>query len=141
MSEIKTELLNDKLVKAKDFKTFLQSNEKHIRLDDFHHCLYDLIQNSGLKNSELFLNAGISESFGYQLLNGKRQPSRDKVLQLGIGLKLSIEKTNVLLKLAEKSELYVKNKRDAVVMFALNNHFNYIEVNELLEEEACDLFE
>jgi len=141
MSEINTELLNDKLLKSTDLKEFLQTNEKHIRLDSFNHCLFDLIQEKGLKNSDLFLRANMNESYGYQLLNGKRQPSRDKVIQLGFGLTLSVEKTNMLLRLSGKNELYVKNKRDAIMMFSLNNHYTITDVNALLYEEKCNLLE
>ncbi len=89
MSEINTELLNEKLLKSKNFKTFILNHEKDVRIDSFSNCLYDLIQNSGLKNAELFLKAGMSESYGYQLVNGQRQPSRDKVIQFGFGLGLT----------------------------------------------------
>jgi len=141
MNNIKTEILNDKLFKSRDFKEFIKNNEEHIRTDSFNHFLYDLISHSGLKNSELFARSGMSESYGYQLLNGNRQPSRDKIIQLAIGLKLSVEKTNQMLRLAEKGELYVKNKRDAVVMFSLVNTYSIIDTNTLLEEENCTLLE
>ena len=139
MKSIKTEVLNDKLYKSTDLKDFLKENASHLRTDSFNHFLYDLITESKMKNSELFAKANMSESYGYQLLNGKRQPSRDKILQLAIGLSLDMEKTNQMLKLAEKSELYVKNKRDAVIMFAIVNKLNIIETNELLDDEKHDL--
>ena len=141
MDPIKTELLNDRLLKSDNFKDFYEEHRTQIRIDSFNHCLYDLIQDSGLKNAQVFLAADMSESYGYQLLSGKRQPSRDTVLRLGFGLNLSIEQTNTLLKLAEKSELYVKNKRDAIIMFALNNHYSILQVNTLLEDEEADLLD
>ena len=141
MSDIKTELLNEKLLKSSNIKEFLRSNEKHIRLDSFNNYLYDLLQNSGMKNTELFARAGMSESYGYQILNGKRQPSRDKVIQLSFGFPLSIEQTNTLLNLSGKNELYVKNIRDAIILFSLNNKFSLIDVNELLDDEGFEILE
>jgi len=141
MSDIKTELLNEKLLKSSNIKEFIRSNEKHIRIDSFNHYLYDLIQNSGMKNTEFFTRAGMSESYGYQILNGKRQPSRDKVIQLSFGFPLSIEQTNILLKLSGKNELYVKNIRDAIILFAINNKFSLIAVNELLDDEGFEILE
>lgn len=139
MKTIKTEILNDKLLKTTDFKEFLKENSEHLRIDSFNHFLYDLILASKMKNTELFSKSNMSESYGYQLLNGNRLPSRDKVLQLAIGLSLDIEKTNQMLRLAEKSELYVKNKRDAVIMFSIVNKLSIIDTNELLNEEKHDL--
>jgi hypothetical protein len=46
-----------------------------------------------------------------------------------------------MLKLAEKSQLYVKNKRDAIIIFALNKKLSMIELNELLFEEGCEILE
>lgn len=141
MKPINTEVLNDKLLKSNNFKEFKMSNEKHLRKDSFHHYLYDLISASGMKNSEVFTLSCMSESYGYQILNGSRQPSRDKVLLLALCLSLDLEKTNQLLKLAEKSELYVRNKRDAIIMFSLVNKVNLIDTNILLEEEKYEILE
>ncbi|MBM7560872.1 XRE family transcriptional regulator [Fusibacter tunisiensis] len=139
MAELKTEILNEKLMKSENFDAFFETHGKHIRLDSFHNCLYDMISDSGLKNSDIFLAADLSESYGYQLLSGKRQPSRDKILKLAFALKLTLEKTNLLLKLGQKNSLYVKNKRDAILMFALNTKKSLIDTNALLESENCDL--
>lgn len=141
MKKIDTEFLNEKLLISSDVKTFFESYGKELRTDTFNHYLYDLMDKSGKKNSEIFSKANLSESYGYQLLNGKRQPSRDKVIQIAFGFPLDIETTNTLLKLAEKGPLYVKNKRDAIIMYGLNNKLSLIDLNELLYDEKCDIIE
>lgn len=138
MTKIKnTEYLNHKILESKNVKSFLEENKLNIVTTEFNHLLYTFIEEKGLKNSDFFRVSGLTDSYGYQLLNGKRQPSRDKVLQASIGLNLSIGQTNTLLKSAEKSELYIRTKKDAIVMFALNNGLSFIEVNELLYDEGC----
>jgi transcriptional regulator with XRE-family HTH domain len=96
------------------------------------------VEAKGLKISECLRNSQINESYGYQLFNGKRQPSRSKVIQLALGLSLTLEETNRLLKLAEKSELYVKDQRDAVVMFALNKKWTLYDTEALLIERGLE---
>jgi len=141
MKKENTEFLNEKLLESKDIKAFIESHQDNLRMDSFHHYLYDLIEKSERKNAEIFSYANISESYGYQLLNGKRQPSRDKIIQLAFGFPLGVAETNILLKLAEKSQLYVKNKRDAIIIFALNNKLSLMDLNELLIEEKCEIIE
>ena len=64
-------------------------------------------------------------------------PSRNKILQIVFGAGFNINETNNLLKHAGKSELYVKDKRDAVLMFAINRSFKLLETEELLEKQNC----
>ncbi len=141
MQKVNTEFLNEKLLESTDIKDFIERHSDNLRVDSFHHFLYDLIEKSGKKNSEIFNYSCLSESYGYQLLNGKRQPSRDKIIQLAFGFPLSIVETNMLLKLAKKSQLYVKHKRDAIIIFGLNNKLSLIDLNELLLEEVCEIIE
>ena len=52
----------------------------------------------------------IERTYGHQLFNGTRRPSRDKVLQLALGLGLSVDETQRLLRAAGKSPLYPRLK-------------------------------
>lgn len=137
----KTDILNQKILKSSDIKSFLNENKDDISNSSFSQALYDFMTDRNLKSTQLFERSGINESYGYQLLNGKRQPSRDKVIQLALGLTLSVEQTNQLLRLAERSPLYVRAKRDAIIIFCQNNGHTLTETNMLLEEEGCDLLD
>lgn len=139
MKKTDTEYLNKKLMESTDVKSFISENKTMVGKQLYSDELYKLIDASGKKNTDIFQNANIAESTGYQILSGKRNPSRDVVIQLSFALKLSITETNRLLKLAEKSALYVKNKRDALLIFAINNNYTLMEANELLSDEDCEL--
>ena len=133
-----TEILAERLINSPDIDSFLDAHKKKIDAVSFHDFLYKLVEAKGLKISECLRNSQINESYGYQLFNGKRQPSRSKVIQLALGLSLTLEETNRLLKLAEKSELYVKDQRDAVVMFALNKKWTLYDTEALLIERGLE---
>jgi hypothetical protein len=60
------------------------------------------------------------------------------VLQIALGINLTMEETNRLLKLAEKSELYVKDQRDAVIMFALNKNWSLYDTEALIIERGLE---
>lgn len=133
-----TEILAERLINSNDIDTFLDTHKTKIDAENFHDFLYRLIESRGMKISECLKKSQINESYGYQLFNGKRQPSRTKVLQIALGIGLSLEEANRLLKLAEKSELYVKDQRDAVVMFALNKKWSLYDTEALLIERGLE---
>lgn len=127
-----TEILKNKLLQSENIEDFIDIHHKNLNTNTFKDYIYALIECKGLRISEALSMAQMSESYGYQLFNGKRQPSRDKVIQLALGLGLALSETNRLLKLAGKSELYVKEQRDAVFMFALNKKWSLFDVEDLL---------
>ena len=65
--------------------------------------LNKLIADKGVKKSDLFNEAAIERSYGYQILKGRRLPSRNKVLALALSLKLSLAhlEVHLLLRLGE----------------------------------------
>ena len=77
--------------------------------------------------------AGIERSYGYQLFNGTRKPSRDKTIQLAIGFGLDVKQTQALLKVAQQSQLAPQAKRDAAILYALLHQLRFDAVQMLLE--------
>ena len=135
---LSTEILKNRLLESEDLDQFIQNHQISLDSENFNDYLYALIESKGLKVSFALQQAQMSESYGYQLISGKRQPSRDKVIQLAIGLKLTLFEANRLLKLSGKSELYVKEQRDAVFMFALNKSWSLYDVESLLLERGLE---
>ena len=78
--------------------------------------LAELCRTHGLRPVEVIRRAGLDRTYGHQLFNGTRKPSRDKLMQLAFGLGLTVEETQSLLKEARKSLLYSKILRDAAIM-------------------------
>ncbi|MCM3584973.1 helix-turn-helix domain-containing protein [Mesobacillus maritimus] len=98
-----------------------------------------IIISKGLSNKEVIEKAGFSKDYFYQVLNGrKKQPGRDKVLQLCFGLELGVEDSNTLLKKAGHNELYARNERDVIIMLCINNSYSLDETDEILFELQHD---
>ena len=70
----------------------------------------------------------------YLLLDGRRSPSRDKVISLCLALKLELPETQRALTLTKNGQLYSKSKRDSILIFALGKKLSVIDTNVLLEE-------
>ncbi len=54
-----------------------------------------------------------------RIFAGEKIPSRDKLIALAFGLRLSEEETIKLLKISGNRELYARDERDALILFAL----------------------
>ena len=81
----------------------------------------------------------IERTYGHQLFNGTRRPSRDKVLQLALGLGLSVDETQRLLRAAGKSPLYPRLKRDAVILYGIGKKLPIFTVQENLTKYGLTL--
>ncbi|PKM51032.1 MAG: hypothetical protein CVV02_08855 [Firmicutes bacterium HGW-Firmicutes-7] len=85
-----------------------------------------------LKKSHVVKNTGLHRTYAYQIMSGKKKPSRDKALTIAFGLELTLEETQKLLNIAEFNPLYPKNKRDSIIIFALCNSYSLDKTNRLL---------
>ena len=70
---------------------------------------------------QVILRANLEKSFGHQLFSGKRNPSRDTVLQLAFAIRADVDQAQEMLKVAQKSILYPRIKRDTVIIYCLHN--------------------
>ena len=77
--------------------------------------------------------AQIERSYGHQLFNGTRRPSRDKVIQLAFGVGLDLRQTQELLKIAEQSPLVPQVKRDAAILYCVLHQLPLDEAQKLLK--------
>ena len=110
----------------------LQENEDAFLNATISEYLTKLCQDKDVLPSKVIKKAQIDRTYGYQIFNGTRTPSRDKIIMLAFGFSLSLEETQKLLKVAQKSVLYPKIKRDAVCIFAISKHMNVMQLQELL---------
>lgn len=94
--------------------------------------LREILESKSMSASEWIAGAAISKSYGYQMLRGERIPGRDILLRTALVLRLSLKETQRLLAVAGCGALYPKVRRDAAVIFALNQKMTLLEADELL---------
>ena len=127
-----TYTMQQRLFSAPDFETFAKDNAPFLSSQPIGDYLVELCAKRGLAMGDVIRRSGVDRTYGYQLFNGTRQPSREKLLQLAFGLQLTVEETQRLLKTAGKSPLYPRILRDAAVMRCLNDGRTLEETQELL---------
>lgn len=94
--------------------------------------LREILEQAGMTASEWIAGADISKSYGYQVLRGERIPGRDILLRTALTLQLSLKETQRLLAVGGCGTLYPKVRRDAAVIFALNQKMTLLETEDLL---------
>ena len=122
-----------RIFKTKSLSTYLKENEEHLHPEDFCTCLKELCRKKNLIAERVIEKGEIERTYGHQLFNGTRRPSRDKVLQLAFGLEATVEETQKMLRAAGKSALYPRLKRDAVILYCLKNRIPFLETQDILE--------
>ena len=130
--------LEKDLEKAESLSSFLRENQEEMIEPEIVRQLNDLLKAKKIKKAVLARKAGMSDIYLFQILAGKRAPSRNRLLSLCLGLGLSPDETQTLLKRGGYAVLYVRNPRDAVILYALENHWDIYKLNETLFEAGLE---
>jgi hypothetical protein len=136
---VNTNTLMNRLFKAADLDTYLEGNESNLQSPDFYTLLKQACEKRDMVPAQVIERSQIERTYGHQLFNGTRRPSRDKVIQLALGLGLSVDETQRLLRAAGKSQLYPRLKRDAVILYALQKKLPILTVQENLTKYGLTL--
>lgn len=131
--EKKTGELLEEIMQEKLFERFVERNEKQLVTKEFTDYLNELCRKKELIPEHVIKEAQIDRTYGHQLFNGTRRPSRDKVIQLAFAFGLSVDETQEFLRVAGRNELYPRIKRDAALIFGLSKHMNMQEMQEMLD--------
>lgn len=126
-NDLKQELMSDS-----DIDTYIKENRYSFVDCDISDILINLYKSKNISKAELARRSGMSEVYLHQLFSGRRKPSRDKLLCLCIGMKLSIKETQQALKEAACAELYPRIKREAIIYHGIAHSMSLEQINDKL---------
>ncbi len=138
MEQKPTNEMMDALTAAPDVQSFLEENAPFMVNDSLPGYLSGLLEEQKLSKAEVLKKAEINDIYGYQIFAGKRRPSRDKLVCIGLGLRLGLEGMQALLKTAGLAPLYPKNKRDSYLIFGVEKGSGVLEINRELYEAGLE---
>ena len=127
-----TAAAENNLLKAKNIQDFLADNQENMLALTLSEYLMLLLRQKKLKRADVVRDSGIENAYVYQIFNGEKKPSRDKLIALAFGLHLNAEETQRMLKLGGCSELYARVARDAIILFAVQRGMDIAAADELL---------
>mgnify|MGYP002510272295 CR=1 FL=1 len=117
---------------ATNIEDYLTANQDNLLTCTLSQHLALLLSQRGLSRAEVVRGSLLDRAYVYQIFSGEKKPSRDKLIALAFGLRLTSAETQRLLKLSCNRELYPRDKRDALILFALQQGQTILEANESL---------
>ena len=138
MNEKNTDTLQKELMSANNLDRFLTENDASFRDVPLQEAIQRIFDEKGMSKAQLAKQSGISEVYLHQLFSGRRFPSRSRLLCLCFGLGATVDEAQSLLQQARHAPLYSRDRRDAIIIFALSHHMTLFEANDKLFTENLD---
>ncbi len=99
-------------------------------LPEFTGYIQSIIEDKGVKRSDLIRALNLDRNYGYQILNGTRRPTKQHIIRIGLFLRMSLEQVQEILCMCERATLYEKRPEDAKVIYCFEQGMDY--------EKACE---
>lgn len=127
-----TEELRHEIKAATDIDYYLKSNKKNLLTCNLPQYLNILLSQKGISKADVVRASLLNRAYVYQIFSGEKTPSRDTLIAIAFGLSLSDEEAQTMLKISKNRELYARDERDAIILFALQRNKSVFEANDLL---------
>lgn len=126
------ELLHQIKEQKTDNVSFLE--EADYRCPPISIYLCGLLAERHMETRDAIRALGLDRSYGYQVFNGTRRPTRNILIRLAFLFRLDLDETNRLLKIGRREALYPRIRYDAAVIFAIERKLSLEQLDALLEE-------
>lgn len=126
------QLLNQ-LSKATDIQTFIDAHEKDFLTLSGTEYLCGFAKCKNISTAEIARRSGHGD-YVYKVFNGERRPSRDVLIGISVGMSLSIDEAQLLLRIYKFAKLDPRDKRDSIIIFGLKEQMRFEQLNDLLYE-------
>lgn len=130
MQKTTQELLNQ-LKTVHDIGAFLNEHEGELLNETPQAYLNGLLLEKNLKTAEVSERSGLGD-YVYKIFAGARRASRDILLAVAFGMGLSLTETQQLLRISHQAQLDPRNRRDSILIYALENTLTVNTANEIL---------
>ena len=96
-----------------------------------------------LTKADVVIGSGLTKGYAYEIMSGKstKNFSRDKVIMLCFGLKLTVDEAQQLLKKSGYAPLYARDTRDSIIIYSLERRINIVNTNIKLGEYNLEILE
>lgn len=138
---ITTNNLDEILKTKKSIYEFIDENSNELVALNFTELLEMLLHKKNKLKSYITHNTLIPERYVYEIFSGAKVPGRDRIIQIALALQLTENETNHLLNAGNAGRLYVKNKRDSIIIFCLNNNKSVMECNDYLDDYSLSILD
>lgn len=136
-----TDELAHEICRSDNILDYFAENRGEMQIDSLPEYLERWLKRKDCTKADVVRRSNLNKAYVYQIFLGKKYPSRDKVIALAFGLELDEKEVQVLLKQAGYRELYPRDPRDALLLYAIGHHKGIIDANELLYDHNIEVLE
>lgn len=136
MQQKSTQELFDALSGTADLNRFLEENRNQFDPRHLSEFLQQYMREKGVKRGDVIRASQLNEVYAYQILNGTKEPARDKVICLLLAIGITVQQAQTLLKVCGYAPLYAKDKRDCVLLYAVEHQWSVLQTNIELESRG-----
>ena len=136
-----TDELAHEICQSDNILDYFAENRGEMQIDSLPEYLERWLKRKDCTKADVVRRSNLNKAYVYQIFLGKKYPSRDKVIALAFGLKLDEKEVQVLLKQAGYRELYPRDPRDALLLYAIGHHKGIIDANEILYDHNIEVLE
>lgn len=122
-----------------DYDTFVETESENFAKNNFKAFWSELLDKCTYSNVDVINKSEISYAYFYDIICGKKFPTRDKIIKMILSMGLSLDDCQKALKLYEWAPLYARSKRDSAIIFAFQHNFSLIQLNELMIKNSIKL--
>ena len=133
-----SDALHKQIKGAGSFSEFWEQHKKQIVHQPLSEYLCQLLDERGMKRSDVVVRTGLDKAYVYQIFAGKKNPSRNKLITIAFGMGFSEDETQQMLQLSGHRELWPNDERDALLLFAIQRRMSLEEVHTELERYGLD---
>lgn len=134
----KTDDLVNEIITGTDISGYLDTNQDEFLDIPLHEHLKSLSVHAQLKVSQV-ADRSCKGEYIYQVFRGIKNPGRDVLICIALAMGLDLEETGRLLRIARMPLLDARNRRDSILIFAVNRKLAVPDTNDILYEfhEPC----
>lgn len=133
------EEVTDNISSKKELESFIAKNINN-QFGSFKEYFNEYVAENDMDLPSVMKKSNIDKGYFYNIVNGDRQPKRDKILCLCIGAGMDVAHINRGLRLGHFSRLDPKNERDLRIKYAvMNGESSVININIMLENEGLEI--
>lgn len=133
------ELLKSLSAENCSLDNYFSDNDDSFVNEDIKEFWGNIISKNARSKSSIINKADFSYCYFYDIINGRKMPTKDKVIRLALAMKMNLDECQKALKLSGRSALYPRLRRDSILIYAIENQLTIFRCDELLEKygEEC----
>lgn len=134
MAKTTTELLKELKRQSCSLPEYLSKHKESFVVEDIKNFWSNLIEEKKYSKSNIINKSDFSYCYFYDVINGRKMPTKDKVVRLALAMKMTVDECQQALKVSGRSALYPKIRRDSVLIYAIEQKMTIMQCNSLLEK-------